>query len=102
RLVPPLTRPPFPTRRTSDLQPRSGFPVLDVSAPFRQGEHQDGSHGDTVDGLDRGVGEPQCSTGAEQRPQPPSATTPTEPSRSRGDRKSTRLNSSHGSISYAV
>src|SRR5690348_18073256 len=79
----------FPTRRSSDLGSRSsGYPLLDLFAhrlPGGERNHALHEHAGKVDGVRvelAGFGEPLdlCD----------------------GDRKSTRLNSSHPSISYAV
>src|SRR2546422_6523891 len=49
-----------------------------------------------------GFGSRRCDRGIESRHRRRSRTPPVWPERQNGDRKSTRLNSSHGYISYAV
>src|SRR5207245_10652874 len=73
----------FPTRRSSDLV-RSGWPVTTSSTKNQTA---------TVAAPTRPVIKPRVSSGWSV-----TAPNPNGPS----DRKSTRLNSSHGSISYAV
>src|SRR5207249_5068651 len=90
--------PPFPTRRSSDLR-REGFPGQVIRE--KQAADRDWLSGAVVNlepiAAAGRVGHPfvdrETCHGAEAR----GAVEP-----SRGDRKSTRLNSSHVSISYAV
>src|SRR5437868_9284843 len=83
----PPALPPFPTRRSSDLYtiPQYCFPTIPRSAgggKFRPRAHGFGSRGPPVPS--------------------PAVEREVEGTGGRGDRKSTRLNSSHVSISYAV
>src|SRR5207245_11084578 len=74
----PTTLPPFPTRRSSDLlEPAAALEVDHRRHDGRRERVREPVHRERRDRR-RDVGEPF------------------------GDRKSTRLNSSHGSISYAV
>src|SRR5206468_11565967 len=82
--APPRAPPPLPTRRSSDLS--------SVAAPRRSN-----------------AGEPSASNSSRSQPTPtPTVTRPRESTSPSGsasaglDRKSTRLNSSHDQISYAV
>src|SRR5207245_8345550 len=97
--MPPPVLPPFPTRRSSDLDPNLPS-VVEEEPGHRLGELVRSSLADRpaigLEGAghhDRVVGaETEHVAGAGQLGHPE-----TDP-----DRKSTRLNSSHGSISYAV
>src|SRR5207245_9649628 len=76
----------FPTRRSSDLVRIDQRQVPQLGALVEVGDAGDGELQQRLgQGVDRPVGGHQPLKGPERR-----------------DRKSTRLNSSHGSISYAV
>src|SRR5207253_11289040 len=88
----------FPTRRSSDLQDSSGSKSLVLLSAF---ERPPEAAGDTVNSAVLIAAESVSSypglKAAEDYFRPL-----TEVATSRGDRKSTRLNSSHVAISYAV
>src|SRR5207245_9658207 len=77
----PRRLPSFPTRRSSDL-PEADLNVVNLAAKVADGDRN--------------------RHAARTRDLPSAAEAPGRHVREAGDRKSTRLNSSHGSISYAV
>src|SRR5207245_11454915 len=100
RLSDPLHVPSFPTRRSSDLDggtgPEATFAALSGAVGLGLFAHAEGVEGHSLSsgGGGHGVGD---GIGAEGQPADQIGKCPSTP-----DRKSTRLNSSHGSISYAV
>src|SRR5699024_12225427 len=89
RIASVLFLPPFPTRRSSDLAPARGMPTLSAKDGFSRPSsfRSVGSH--------RGLWDCDYSTHRKHF-------LPLESRERMKDRKSTRLNSSHVSSSYAV
>src|SRR5207245_9389193 len=90
----PLVAHSFPTRRSSDLSKRERGEDLRGVHGAAVREHED--RGKVAAGHDDGEQHHRRDDRAQERQRDP----PDPPEGS--DRKSTRLNSSHGSISYAV
>src|SRR5207253_3380086 len=93
---------PFPTRRSSDLWIAPPYPGRDIPVPARSGR----SIASATAAHGRSGARPGPIAGGHHpglgRPSRLYARLHEQPVHARGDRKSTRLNSSHVAISYAV